>query len=159
MSWRTLKSCLAGRPTLKVLIATSSKFSSISLNISQYLSEYVFRVSPSRMVMENKEFKGWGTLLQVTKRDPNSRVLSLRELIEPVRRPSNHLIAIGPKLEGNTLHIKAPFLEWTTILWLKWHTCSTGSVRLLYGECWLSKLLRKFSSFNFACEKRFGNSV
>ena len=27
-------------------------------------------------------------------------------------------LAIGPKLEGNTLYIKASFLEWTTILWL-----------------------------------------
>ena len=49
ISWRTLvtglpvrdflKSCSAGRPVLKVLMATSSYSPSISLNISQYLSE------------------------------------------------------------------------------------------------------------------------
>ena len=94
----------------------SSKFLLISLNIFQYLSEYFFRVSPYRMVMDNKESKGQGTLLQVTKQDPNTQVNSLKELIEPAPRPSNHLIAIGPKLDGNTLHIKASFLEWTSIL-------------------------------------------
>ena len=41
-------------------------------------------------------------------------------------------IATGPKLDGNTLHIKVLFSECTTILWLKWLTCSTGSVRPLY---------------------------
>ena len=30
-----------------------------------------------------------------------------------------HLMATGPKLDGNTLHIKASFVEWTVILWLK----------------------------------------
>ena len=64
ISWRTLlvgflvndflKSCSAGRPALIVLIVMSSKFPSISLNISQYLLEYVFKVSPSHMVMDNK---------------------------------------------------------------------------------------------------------
>ena len=39
------KSCSVGNLTLKVLMATSSKSPSISLNISQYLSKYVFRVS------------------------------------------------------------------------------------------------------------------
>ena len=71
MSWRTLvtslpirdflKPCSAGRPTLKVLMATSLKSPSISLNISQYLFEYVFRVSPSHMDKDNKESKGRGT--------------------------------------------------------------------------------------------------
>ena len=126
MSWRTLligflvkdflKSYSTGKLTLKVLIAMSSKFLLISLNIFQYLSEYFFRVSPYRMVMDNKESKGQGTLLQVTKQDPNTQVNSLKELIEPAPRPSNHLIATGPKLNGNTLHIKASFLEWTSIL-------------------------------------------
>ena len=142
MSWRTLltsfpikdflKPCLVGRLALNVLMATSSKFSSISLNISQYLSEYIFRVFPSRMVIDNRESKGWGTLLHVIKRDPNTRVSSLKESIEPAPRPSNHLITTGPKLDGNTLHIKDSFLECTTILWLKWLTCSAGFIRPLY---------------------------
>ena len=54
------------------------------------------------------------------------------ELIEPSPRLSNHLIATSPKLDRNTLHIKTSFLEWTTILWLKWFTCSTRSVQPLY---------------------------
>ena len=58
-----LKSCSMGRPTSNVLIATSSKFPSISLNISQYLSEYAFKVSPSRITIDNKESKGQETLL------------------------------------------------------------------------------------------------
>ena len=84
------------------------------------------------MVIDNRESKGWGTLLHVIKRDPNARVSSLKESIEPTPRPSNHLIAKSPKLDGNTLHIKASFLECTAILWLKWLTYSTGSVQPLY---------------------------
>ena len=82
--------------------------------------------------MDNRESKGKGTLLHVIKRDPKARVSSLKELMEPAARPSNHLIATGPKLKGKTLHIRASFLEYTAILWLKWLTCSTGSVRPLY---------------------------
>ena len=92
-----LKSCSVGRPTLKILIATSSKSPSISLNISQYLSEYVFRVSPSRMDMDNKESKGWGTVLQVMKRDPNTHVSSLKESIERALILLNHLIGTKPQ--------------------------------------------------------------
>ena len=62
----------------------------------------------------------------------NALVSSLKELIEPSLRPSNHLIATCPKVDGNTLHIKVSFFEWTTILWLKWLTCSTGSDLPLY---------------------------
>ena len=39
----------------------------ILLNISYYLSKYVFKVSPSRIAMDNKESRGRRTLLQVTK--------------------------------------------------------------------------------------------
>ena len=65
-----LKPCSVGRLTLKVLMATSSKSPSILLNISQYLFEYVFRVSPFSMDINNRESKGRGTLLHVMKRDP-----------------------------------------------------------------------------------------
>ena len=142
MSWRTLltgflikdflKSCLARMPTLNVLIATSSKFSSILLNISQYLSEYVFRVSPSYMAIDNKKSKVRRTLLQVTNWAPKTLVSSWKELIDHSSNPLNHLIATGLKLDGNTLHIKVSFFKWTTILWLKWLTCSTRSVLPLY---------------------------
>ena len=138
MSWRTLvasfqvkdflKPCLVGMLTLEVLMATSSKSPSISSNISQYLSKYVFRVSPSHMVKDNRESKGRGILLQVIKRELNAWVSLLKEFMEPAPRPSNHLIATDPRLDGNTLHIKASFLEWMVILLLKWLTCSIGFI-------------------------------
>ena len=84
------------------------------------------------MDKDNKESKGRGTLLHVIKKDPNAWVSSLMESMELAPKLSNHLMAMGPKLEGNTLHIKALFLECTSILWLKWLTCSTGFVRPLY---------------------------
>jgi len=68
------------------------------------------------MDIDNKESKGQETLLHVIKRDPNVRVSSLRESMEYAPRPSNHLITTGSKLDGNTLHIKASFLECTVIL-------------------------------------------
>ena len=110
MSWHTLvagfpvkdflKPCSVGRPTLKVLMAISSKSPSISLNISQYLSEYVFRVSPSLMVKDSRESKGQGTLLQVIKQELNAWVSSLKNSMEPAPRPLNHFIATDPKLDG-----------------------------------------------------------
>ena len=48
--------------------------------------------------------------------DPKAWVSSLKESMELALKPLNHLIAIGPKLDGNTMHIKASFLECTTIL-------------------------------------------
>ena len=56
----------------------------------------------------------------------------LSKLFKGVDRPLNHLIATGPKLDGNTLHIRALLLECIAILWLKWLTYSTGSVLPLY---------------------------
>ena len=129
-----LKPCSDGRPTLKVLIATSSKSPSISLNISQYLSAYAFIDSPSLIDMDNREFKGWGTLLHVMNREQNDWVSFLKELMEFVLSPSSHLIGIGPKLDGNTLHNRVSSWEWTVIFYLNWLTCSTGSVRPLYME-------------------------
>ena len=84
------------------------------------------------MVIDNRESKGRGTLLHVIKRDPNVRVISLKESIEPGPKPSNHLMAIGHKLDGNTLHIRASFLECKAILWLKWLTYFTRSIQPLY---------------------------
>ena len=127
-----LKPYSDGRPTLKVLIATSSKSPSISLNISQYLLAYAFTDSPSLIDMDNKEFKGWGTLLHVMNREQNDWVNFLKELMEFVLSLSNHLIGIDPKLDGNTLHNKASSWEWTVIFYINWLTCSTGSVWPLY---------------------------
>ena len=82
--------------------------------------------------MDNKESRGWGTLLYVMNWEQNDWVSFLKELIEFLLSPTNHLIGIGPKLDGNTLHIKTSSWEWTTIFYLNWLTCSTGSVRPLY---------------------------
>ena len=82
--------------------------------------------------MDNKEFRGWGTLLHVMNWEQNDWVSFLKELIEFVLSQSNHLIGISPKLDGNTLHIKVSSWEWTAIFCLNWLTCSTGSVRPLY---------------------------
>ena len=94
--------------------------------ISKYLSKYVFKVSPSHMDKDSSESRDRGTLLHVIKQKANAQVSSLKEFMEFDFRPSNHLIAIGSKLDGKTLHIKASSLEWTAILWLNWLTCSTG---------------------------------
>ena len=114
-----LKSCLVGRPTLNVLIATSSKSLLISLNISQYLSEYVSKVSHSRMDIDNRESKGQETLLHMIKRDPNTRVSSLKESMEPTPRPSNHLIAKALNWRGTPYTLRPhswnaqPFSGWS----------------------------------------------
>ena len=75
------------------------------------MSEYIFKVPPSRMDKDSKESKGRGTLVHVIKREPNAQVSSLKEFIEPVFKPLNHLIAMGPKLDGKTLHAKASSLD------------------------------------------------
>ena len=49
-------------------------------------------------------------------------------------KPLNHLIAIRAILDGKILHIKDSSLEWTTIFWLKWLTCSTESIQPLQRE-------------------------
>ena len=82
--------------------------------------------------MDNKESSGWGTLLHVMNREQNDWLSFLKELIELVLSPSNHLIGIGPKLDGNTLHIKASSWKWIAIFYFNWLMCSTGLVRPLY---------------------------
>ena len=68
------------------------------------------------MDKDSSESKGQGTLLHVTKREPKAWVNSLKKFMELALKLSNHLITTGPKLEGNTLHIKASSFEWTAIL-------------------------------------------
>ena len=150
-----LKPCSGGRPTLKVLIVTSSKSPSISLNISQYLSTYTFTDSPFLMDMDSRESRGWGTLLHVMNWEQNDWVSFLKKLMEFVLSPSNHLIGIGPKLDGNTLHNRASSWEWITIFCLNWLTCSTGSVRSLYmaNVGWRKRL----GSFTFSIPRVKGD--
>ena len=68
------------------------------------------------MDKDRRESKGQGTLLLVIKREPKAWVSYLKEFMEFGLRLSNNLIAIGPKLDGNTLHIKASSLKWMAIL-------------------------------------------
>ena len=105
------------------------------------------------MVMDNKESKGQGTLLQVTKRDSNARISSLKELIEVSPRPSNHLIATGPKLDGNTLHIRVVLRVNSHSLVKVAYMLYRVHSNIAHGECWLSKSSRNFSSFNSVCER------
>ena len=58
-----------------------------------------------------RESKGRRTLLLVMKRELKAWVNCLKEFMEFDLRPSHHLIVMGPKLDGNTLHIKASSLE------------------------------------------------
>ena len=63
------------------------------------------------MDKDSNELRGRGTLLFVIKREQKAYVSCLYDLMEFVFRLLNHLIAIGPKLDGKTLHIKASFCE------------------------------------------------
>ena len=92
--------------------------------------------------MDSIESKGWGTLLHVMNREQNDWVSFLKEPMEFVFNPSNHLIGIGPKLDGNTLHNKASSWEWTAIFCLNWLTCSIGFVQPLYmaNDGWWKRL-------------------
>ena len=69
-----------------------------------------------RMDKDRRESRGRGTLLLVMKREPKACVSCLKESMEFDLRASNHLVTIGPKLDGNTLHINASSLEWMAIL-------------------------------------------
>ena len=107
------------------------------------------------MDKDNRESKGQGTLLHVMKRDPkNARVSSLKESIEPAPRPSNHLIATSPKLDGNTLHIKVPFLECTTISLVEViYVLHKVYMTVVHGERRLSESPKKSPLFNPTCER------
>ena len=63
------------------------------------------------MDKNKRESRSQGTLLLVMKREPKACVSCLKEFMEFGLRLSNHLITMGPKLDGNTLHINASSLE------------------------------------------------
>ena len=67
------------------------------------------------MDIKSEDPKGNGTLLHVIKQAPKDWVSFLKESMEFALKPLNHLIAIGPRLDGKILHIKALSLEWTAI--------------------------------------------
>ena len=68
------------------------------------------------MDIESKESRCLRTQLHVINLAPNAFVSSSKDPIDPSSRPSNHLIATRPRLEGKTLHINDLFLKWTAIL-------------------------------------------
>ena len=68
------------------------------------------------MDKDRGESRGRGTLQLVMKQEPKVCVSYLKEFMEFGLRLSNHLIAMGPKLDENTLHINASSLEWMAIL-------------------------------------------
>ena len=72
MSWRTLVAGFLVKDFLK--LRSVGRSPSISLNISWYLSEYIFNVPSSCMVKDSRESKGQRTLLQVMKRELNAQV-------------------------------------------------------------------------------------
>ena len=80
--------------------------------------------------------------------------------MELVLRPSNHLIATGPKLEEKTLHIKALSLEWTAILWFELaHMFYRVHSTIVYGERGRMESTRKSRPFYFARERWFGDLI
>ena len=96
-------------------------------------------------------------------REQNDWVSFLKELMEFVLSPSNHLISIGPKLDGNTLHNRVLSWEWTTIFFFElahvfYRVCAIvihgerglmeapGKLCLFYspGEGWFRNLAQSF---------------
>ena len=65
------------------------------------------------MAIDSKEFTGLGTLLQVMNLAPKAFVNSSKDPIDLSSKASNQRMAMGPKLEGNTLHIRDLLLAWT----------------------------------------------
>ena len=63
------------------------------------------------MDIDSKDPKGNGILLHVIKRALKDWVSFLKKPIEFSFKPLNHLIAIGPRLDGKILHIKASSQE------------------------------------------------
>ena len=63
------------------------------------------------MDIDSKDPKGNGTLLHLMKRVPKDWVSFFKESMEFALRLLNYLIAIGPRLDGKILHIKASSLE------------------------------------------------
>jgi len=61
--------------------------------------------------MDSRESKDLGTRLHVTNLASNAQVNSSKDFIEPSSKALNYLIATRPKLKGNTLHMRASFLE------------------------------------------------
>ena len=56
------------------------------------------------ILIDNKASMGCGTLLHVMNRAPNSYINSTKFQIDHFLSPLNHLVAVGPRLDGNTCH-------------------------------------------------------
>lgn len=68
------------------------------------------------MDMVRSESNGFEFLQNVTNLALNALISSSYPRMDLFSNPSNHLIVVGPKLEGNILHLKASFLEYMAML-------------------------------------------
>ena len=88
--------------------------------------------------------------------EQNDWVNFLKELIELVFSPSNHLIGINLKLDGNTLHILVLGMDSHLLFeltYVLYRVCSA----IILGEHWLVEFSRKFCLFYPLCKGRFRN--
>ena len=140
-------------------MATSSKLPSISLYISQYMSEYVFRVSPSRMNKDNRESKGrgTGTCDKTGAKCPSElleRIYRINpQAVEPSHRHGSQTRweyfahqGFVLKIDSRSLIEMAHMLHWV-------HSPIVDS------DCWLMETPRKSCPFNPMSEGRLGNLV
>lgn len=88
----------------------------ILLYNSQYMSEHALKVSPLLIDMISSKSISFRTQLQVTNLTPKALISSSYLWMDPLSKPSNHLIVVDLRLEGNILHIKASFLEYIAML-------------------------------------------
>ena len=169
MSWRKLvtsfpirdflKPWVVGRPLLKVLMVTSSKLPSISLYISQYLSKYVFRVSPSRINQDSKECKGRGTPVcdKMKSQMPEWAHKGIYRIYPQAVEPSHHH---GSQTgwehlahQGFVLRIDSHSLTEMAHILHRVHS------PIVDGKCWLIETPRKSCPFNPIRERWLGNLV
>ena len=106
------------------------------------------------MHKDRRESKGQGILLLVMKREPKAWVSCLKEFMEFGLRPSNHLIAINPRLDGWKYFAHQSFVFGMDGHHLVELTYVLYRVRLtvIYGEGRLMESPRKFSPLYLACE-------
>ena len=73
---------------------------------------------PAPIFIDNNAPTGWGTRLHVINLILNSSINCLKLRIEPFLNLSNHFRVVGPRLEGNTLHINASLWLCKNIIWM-----------------------------------------
>ena len=79
--------------------------------------------------------------------------------MESALRPSNHLIAIGPRLDRNTLYIGFVLRMDNHFMTEMAHMLYWVRSPIVDGECWLMEMPRKSCPFNPMREGQLGNLV